>query len=947
MNVLTSPPPAPAAPVSAPAPSASDPRPPGQRDLKSPYFLLRTPDGLGSYFTEENLPIVASPKEPLARFLAPARLVENGTLRALRYDISPEILETARPMDYLPQSEIDAFAAAVRAFYAKAHADTPRIVAHEKRLRAHFRLPNPELERDAYWVYGPSHDRRLLVLWGAEYKNNSSLPLAPDPELRIYPGNTLLDKLQARVMSWEVRQREALRFALDPAEPLSRFLARRAVNAAGEPVGVSCQGRTILGRSLRPLRRVYKHECAAFERAARGFYDRAGAPGCTAYEKEIRQAFRLPDPDRSPDGYFVAGKRLVIVVDGRESRDRTLPLTDHPLVPPAPVAPMAATGAGEGPVVVDTPSAPMSAPTVSARLRARAISSWTMPAAAAAAVLIAAAGALAWMKLKPDHTPPRVVESAEYPVALGNREVVVKFSKAIRPGSIQLKAGNHPSFVFGDDAARIVGAEVDPKDPSRVVLATSPLIDGKTYRLTVDNVQSKAGTPLADPTSVEFRYLDTVAPVLKTVSAGENANQLILVFSKPVAEASIARGSAYTVFALEAGGEGGAQRIASGHLDPEDKTGCVVILEAVRDFVTNAPYRLESLAGVTDSSVSRNPVALPPQGLDFPYRDVLPPRIRGISASAAKLELTVTFSKPVDPASARDLRNYAATGPDKSALSFLPGSVALDATGRNVTLRLAPSALSLGIYQLRVRDAADTLGNRAPGALSTPFEFADADRSPLQVASHSIVAADNQVDNKVTLTFNRALNPSAFATRNFSLFGRDGSPMDLAVTEARRVPDDPASVLLFLSRAPTPGVKITVHMDGVTDIFGQAPQGSLAYAFVPPGIPEPTEQVLDWISPPQLRGDTLTLDIKEAVTRKSLLAADDYVFSSPAVHVRALSSFAVRTDAAGARSTAVVLTVDAPEAARKDLRLRVRNLRAEGLEFLGAQRLRPVAVALQ
>src|SRR5579871_3576386 len=122
--------------------SASDtqpPRPLPQRDLKSPYYLLRTPDGIGSFFTAENLPIVTSPNEPLARFLAPARIVENGTLRSIHYDIPPSMRATAQPMEFLPQSEIDGFAAAARMFYAKAHAAAPRIVAHEKHLRANFR----------------------------------------------------------------------------------------------------------------------------------------------------------------------------------------------------------------------------------------------------------------------------------------------------------------------------------------------------------------------------------------------------------------------------------------------------------------------------------------------------------------------------------------------------------------------------------------------------------------------------------------------------------------------------------------------------------------------------------------------------------------------------------------------------------------------------------------
>jgi len=328
------------------------PRLPLQRDLKSPHFLYRTPDGLGSYFTEENRPIVRSPKEPLSRFLAAARIIETGTLRSIRYDVPEEVIATASPMEFLPQSEIDAFAAAVSAFYEKAHAAAPRVVPHEKRLRAHFRLPDPEQEPDAYWVYGPIQDRKLLILWGAEAKAGTSLLLAPDAELKISAGRTVLEQLQARVMNWQVRQREALRFAFESTEPISRFLARPAVNSAGSSVGISCQGRTIENRSLRPLRRIYAGECAAFERAAKTFYDRATAPGRTAYEKEIRQAFRLPDPDQKGGSYFVAGKRLVIVLDGQEDHQHTLPLIVHPLVPTVPVATMAATGAGEGPIIV-------------------------------------------------------------------------------------------------------------------------------------------------------------------------------------------------------------------------------------------------------------------------------------------------------------------------------------------------------------------------------------------------------------------------------------------------------------------------------------------------------------------------------------------------------------------------------------------------------------------
>ncbi len=926
--------------------SATQPsRPPSQRDLKSPYYLLRTPDGIGSFFTAENLPIVTSPNEPLARFLAPARIVENGTLRSIRYDIAPPVLETARPMEFLPQSEIDGFAAAARMFYAKAHGAAPRIVAHEKHLRANFRLPDPDLEPDAYWVFGPAHDRKLLIAWGAELKAGTSIPLAPEAELKIPAGRTLLDKLQRRVMTWEARQREALHFAALGAEPIARFLARPAVDQLGTPVGASSLGRTIEARKMRPLRRICTSECSAFERAAHAFYDRASAPESTPYEKEIRRAFRLPDPDTASGAYFVVAKKLLIVLEGKEARETTLPLVDHPGVTAAPAAAVAAE-AGVGPVVVGARRNSAGA-TVAEKLRARSISSARVAAlAAAAGIVMATAGFAAWKRAS-DGTPPRVVESADYPAAPDERDVVVKFSKAIDPHSLQLDAAGKPSFLFGDDAARIESAGVDGKDPSKVLLTTTPLTDGKTYRLTVDNLRDGAGNRLAEPTSVSFKYLDTVAPELKTVSAGENANQLILEFTKPLSEASIARGGNYAIFELEGGGVGTAQRIASGHLDPEDKSGRTVALDAVRDFVSNQPYRLESIAGVTDASVSKNPVALPPTGLDFPYRDVLPPRIRGMTASAAKLELTVTFSKPVDPAAARDLGNYAAVGPGKNFLSFRPGGAALDATGRNVTLRLLPGPLALGVYRFTVRSMQDRMGNRTAGPLATTFEFADPGPYALQVVSHSIITADNQVDNKVTLTFNRALDPED-ATRagNYALLGADRTPLDAAVVEARRVPDDSAQVILVLSQAPVPGIKIVVRVAGIADVFGRKVLGPIEYAFTPPGVPDPSEQVLDWLSRPVLRGNELTLGIREAVAQRSALAAQNYVFNSREARVQQVVGYDIRTDAkSGSRRTLLTLRVDVPSAARRGLTLGARNLRAEGLDFLGAQRLAPVEVA--
>ena len=918
--------------------------PPARRDLKSPYFLLRTPDGTGTYLTGENLPIVQSPKEPLARFLAPARIVESGTLRSLVYDFDAVPLETARLMEFLPQSEIDAFAEAVRAFYEKAHAATPRIVPHEKRLRASFRLPDPEAEADAYWVYGPAHDRRLLILWGCEFRAGTSLPLAPDAELKIPAGRTILDRLQARVMSWEGRQREALKLALAPGEPLARFLARPAVDAGGQPVGVSLAGQTIPDKKLKPLKRLLTTECAAFEKAAVRFYDKArpDAAGVTAYEKELRRAFRLPDPDKLPKAFRLNGKSLVIAVSGQETQETTLPMVDHPAL--APVAPAAPTATpAEGPVVVVAGAG--AGLTVAAKLKARAVSSSLVYGIAAAAVVVLLVGGLALWKFLPDRTPPKVVDSPDNPAAVDGHTVMVRFSKAMSAASLQAPAGAGAAasapFIFGNDEAKVESAALDPKDPAKVLLQTSPLVDGKTYRLTINGVADRSGHKLPAATSVEFKYLDSVAPKIDLVSAGDNANNLMLVFSKPIAEASAVRGGNYSIFALESGSEGAAQKITGGHLDPEDKTGRTVILEAAKDFVGNLPYRIDSIAGVTDQSVSKNPVALPAKGLEFTYRDVLPPRIRGVSASGRDLTLTVEFNKAVDAASAENVANYTVTTADKTALQLVKGAAKLDATGRLLTLRLEPARLSTGRNLLTAANVADRAGNKIAKPVEYGFEFADAaGQGELAITAH------DQRGTQLTLTFNRALDPADLSDRTkYRILDSDQRPTDIAVTEARRVPENPAKVLLILSKAPPSGSQLLVSATDLADIFGTKAAGPVQQRMTIAGVGAASEQVLQWIGHPAVKGNTVTLTIQEEVARRTAENLLNYEFTPNTVQADRLRDFKVETDPrSGTRRTIITLVLQAPLISPEKVTLAVHNLEAEGLAFLGPQNLSPISL---
>jgi hypothetical protein len=917
------------------------PTPAARRDLRSPFFVFRTPDGIGTYFTSEHLPVLKSTKEPLARFLAGARLVENGTLRSIQYDFEGLALDTARPMEFLPQSEIDAFAAAVRDFYDKAHAATPRIVQHEKKLRAHFRLPDPDLEPDAYWVYGPPHDRQLLILWGCEFKAGTSLPLAPDAELKIPAGRTILDKLQSRVMSWEARQREALKLARKSGEPIARFLARPAVDASGQSAGFVLQGQTIPAKNLKPLKRVLTGELANFTKAARTFYDKAApeAAGVTAYEKELRRAFRLPDPDKRADAYFLHGKNLVVVLDGKETHEATLPMIDHPaLFVATPVVP------ADGEVVV-AGGAGAPGGNVAAKLGGRTVSSGLVYTIAASVLVALAIGGLAAWKFLPDRTPPTVVKydkKANLDVGLpSSTSVVVRFSEPIAAGSIKAGAAD-ASFRFGDDKAKVEGTpKIDSSDPTLVVLTTSKLIDGEKYELVVRGVADKAGNKLPATPPLGFEFFDVVAPKLTKVSGGPNKNNLTLIFSKPLKPETVTATGNYQLTTQD----GSALRVRVAGFDPNDKTGTIVVLEAEKDFSDGLPYRIANLSGLKDTAKQGNFIDFPAKGLDFEYKDIMPPRILEAAGSAGRLEVTLTFTKPVGKEKegreiAENTANYSLLAPDGTPLVFVPGSARFNELGNVLKLRFdEPAKLAPGKYSVAAKNIRDAKGNVIEEA-AVPFEFFDMnDRSPL-----TVTALGKVVGNQLKLEFSRVLRRADAADRTkFELRDDQQRPLQgITVAQVARVPDSPTQVLLTFSKDPSPGSIIQVSATGVTDIFGNKADQPvrLAKAVAISGVSAASEQVLAWIGRPVLKGNRVTLTIKEEVAKSTAQNLDNYDFTPDSVHLERVGSVKVETDAkSGTRRTIIELVLRSSLLSPQGVKLAVHDLEAEGLGFLGAQNL--------
>jgi hypothetical protein len=313
------------------------------RLLQSPYFVLRTP--IGGYFLDPayNKQMVKHPTERLARFLADAERKETGRGQGeVRYTARP----SQRPLRYLNEGTIREFEQAARQFVERAQTSDQAV------LRRAFRLPDPAKEPDAYWVWGERFAPQLMVLWGCEKEENSSLPLVGE-------GRTAVSELRARTMTWGRQFREGLELSCE-RDDLRQFIAFPELDAAGKLIGLrrwvngqfvteEVQRRWFQFWKIRPLKAVPASSVLEFERVAKEFYRKGHPTGCVCaacapataeakagaaaptgvpgptYEQEVRKGFQLPDPDQHPHAYYVYGRpfagRLLVVLPYPDIKD--------------------------------------------------------------------------------------------------------------------------------------------------------------------------------------------------------------------------------------------------------------------------------------------------------------------------------------------------------------------------------------------------------------------------------------------------------------------------------------------------------------------------------------------------------------------------------------------------------------------------------------------------
>lgn len=882
-----------------------------RRELRKPFFLLRTPDGLSDYFSPQVYRVVKSRREPISRFLANARLVPAGEdgPAAVEYDVEEFAALDPSPLEYLTQAEVDAFAEAAEAF-VHPEKEGRRVTPHEQTLRARLRLPDPDLEPGAYWVYGPPENRALLILWGAEEEAGSSLPLLSEGDGEA----CIVERLRTRVMDWAARQKEMRRLLeLRPDPLLAPHLATGERGPSGKVEAWRIAGQSVPVKKIGTPKRFLGKGLKSFSTAAAAFYaaGRSSAP-TSPVEKELRCALQVPDPARRPDLWGKFEGRPVVRFDEIPRREEAVYLCAETEIPLPPTTP----GSVPPPTAVDRLAA-LAAPVL-------------LYAGSAAAALVALVAAALLFEVFADRSPLRL----ETVVALDDPgRVTAVFSKPVLAASLGAGAVDGvPAFRIRAESGRPIGIhEVrrSAEDPARVYLHTDPLEDGATYSLGVAHLvdDTRKRNPLTPDARSDFTFLDTVPPEVLEVSAeGSDDQKLLILFSKPLERVSATQRINYRIPGF---------RILGVEL-LEDAQTVVLTAERAdrtaehRGFIHEGIYDL-TIEGVADATVSRNVLPAPVELREFRYVDTIPPRLVTVHADRSQTELLLVYNEPLDPASAQTPAHFRFYGESERPLPRVRRAVLRD-DERSVLLTLEPVMFNGIEYTLTtpgVADRARPRPNAKDGAREHIFFFVGMEDTEPPALREARVTPDRR---EIIVTFSEPVREDTFTDP--SVWTLDGGG-EIIVERAAALGADGRQVALELNRPLASARTYELLGRGLTDAIGNVADRAVIPVTAPGLTSFGEDLVLNEAS--ALSSTRIRLVFNEDLVGETARALENYRTEPPHRIARVLFESAAPSE--------VVLQLD-PETPLQSGQVRVtaRNLRLRAVDF---EVQRPVDRVLQ
>ncbi|MBL7093193.1 Ig-like domain-containing protein, partial [candidate division KSB1 bacterium] len=363
-----------------------------------------------------------------------------------------------------------------------------------------------------------------------------------------------------------------------------------------------------------------------------------------------------------------------------------------------------------------------------------------------------------------DTTPPELVAAQ----MLSENKVTVTFSEPVEQASAEAEANysitNNISIV----------AAVLQQDLVTVELTTSVHAEGD-YSVSVSNVKDRATNPniIVPNSSVNYNYVDTVKPTIASVQP-ENENLLTVKFSEPVEQASAELKGNYSI-------SGGIQ-VNSATLVSDSTVQLATSLHLEQGY-TLTVNNVKDRAANPNSIVSNSTYG-------YQYNDTTPPEL--VSA-LAQLEnkVVLTFSEPVEQASAETAANYSIT----NNISVLGVSLLADLK----TVELTTSVHVEGDYTVYISNVTDRATN--PNAIAPNSSF---DYNYVDTIKPTILSAWLDKDHKLIVKFSELLDQtSAQLKSNYSISG------GIVIHSATLMSD--STVQLVTSKHQEQGYTLTVN----------------------------------------------------------------------------------------------------------------------------------------
>ena len=782
-----------------------------RRPIRRPYYLFRTPDNLGSYLQKENYRIVMARKELLCQFLAPAS-IESGerdargkATQSLVYNMSKFQAQNLEPATSIPLSAIEAFEAAAIEFYSK-----DGISAHEARLRKHFKLPDPDLEPNCYWLYGPPENRNLLILWGCEARENSSIPMIEIPDSKGNNDATVSQKLRSRVMNWASMRKEAIKLINASGNPLARFIATPVFDKKGNLKELETVNGKLAASKIKKMRHVSKSEISAFQEAAENFYEEAypDSGAITEYEKELRSHFKLPDPALKPSSFYKYGSKLFIVANPDDEEDECLYMVeDEELNIP--------------PENRDDQERLVNEETIVERLLTKKTPKKLYSALGIIVVMMLACLALVVVR-NIDGEGPHIVSA----IAENNpQQVEVYFNEPIEPESF---SPVDEAFIIKETktgkSVEVKRAVIDPENEKAIILDTSEMQEGSEYHLAVYKLKDasfrkndiEAGSKNAE---TSFIFQDTLPPNLPKLSAeGTASRKLMLIFDETLDRKSAENKRNYGIEGFD---------VLNAKLLDDEKT---VILTAEnksneikqKGFVDKGRYNL-TISDVTDNSSNKNPIRDPNAENEkdasevhidnFQYIDTVAPAIAEVD-SPDQIVTRLTFREPVDPSTVI---------PDNISISGEEGdhfkvSMTTVLGAKPEVIEIHHASFYPGKeYSIQVINIADKAGNSIE-FLTEPLKFRY--MGPQDTEAPEVIEAKTFGEYRnITFTFNESVDPESVKNATFSLLS-DGLPTELRIESIDMLDRDARKFSLTLKDALKQRKSYRLVYSGIKDKVG-------------------------------------------------------------------------------------------------------------------------------